>query len=125
MLDLRELATGMQSCGVKQCARSVIDRVAHNACALQQYTFEWRSPQSGPLATAAVLVATSFNQWKPFPLFQQDDGGWARRVMVPHGRFTFLFEVDGVTRVSENEMYEPTASKSRHLSEVSVSVATF
>ena len=38
---------------------------------------------------------------------------------VPSSKFTFLFEVDGELRVSENEMYEPRPSEHKPLSEVS------
>lgn len=44
-----------------------------------------------------VCVAGSFNEWKPekAPLLRKSNGLWVGDVLVPPGRYEYLFVVDG------------------------------
>ncbi len=47
-----------------------------------QVTFSWRPPTSGPIANSSVLLRASFDEWRPCPLVQQDNGDWTVTRMV-------------------------------------------
>jgi hypothetical protein len=64
---------------------------------------------SGPIASSSVVMRASFDEWKPHPLTLEDDGEWKVTRLVPPSKHFFVFEVDGVVRVAEDEMFVPTA----------------
>lgn len=49
---------------------------------------------------ASVCVAGTFNDWHPAdaPLARQTDGSWAKEILLPPGRYEYLFVVDGQWR---------------------------
>lgn len=70
------------------------------------YVFTWRPGLSGPAASRVYLL-TSFDRFRVKDALKLDDDGVFRLArMVPPGIFRFLFEVDGVLRASQEELYE-------------------
>jgi len=51
-------------------------------------------------SAASVCIAGSFNDWHPSdaPMVRQSDGRWAKEMMLPPGRYEYLFVVDGQWR---------------------------
>jgi 1,4-alpha-glucan branching enzyme len=49
---------------------------------------------------SSVCVAGSFNDWHPTdaPLARQPDGSWVKDLLLPPGRYEYLFVVDGQWR---------------------------
>lgn len=74
----------------------------------RQVEFRWNPPVSGPIANTSVSVRASFDDWASVPLAPQPDGTWMVARMVPSVRVFFVFDVDGVSRIAEDEMFEPT-----------------
>jgi hypothetical protein len=65
---------------------------------------------SGPIANTSVLLRASFDDWRPSPLTLQDSGEWTVTRVVPPSKQFFVFEVDGVIRVAEDEVFAPTST---------------
>lgn len=44
-----------------------------------------------------VQLLGDFNQWNPrkHPMRREKDGAWKKIVMIPPGRYEYLFQVDG------------------------------
>ena len=51
-----------------------------------------------------VCLAGSFNDWHPtdFPLSRSANGRWSKELMLPPGRYEYLFVVDGQWRQDPN-----------------------
>jgi hypothetical protein len=74
----------------------------------RQLTFRWCPPVSGPIANTSVTLRASFDNWATIPMTPKDDGTWEVDRMVPSTRVYFMYEVDGVPRIAEDERFEPT-----------------
>jgi hypothetical protein len=74
----------------------------------RQLTFRWCPPVSGPIANSSVTLRASFDNWAPVPMIPKDDGTWEVDRMVPSTRVYFMYEVDGIPRIAEDERFEPT-----------------